>query len=81
MAELHLTLSEAERGLLMYALIDSLRADARDLRLLPRPAWVVLILVPIIGPVLAREHGGKRLHCAHTRKCCRTPHGDLRQAA
>jgi hypothetical protein len=39
-------------GLLVYSLIDSLRADARDLRLLPRPAWVVLILVPIIGPVL-----------------------------
>lgn len=39
-------------GLLVYTLVDILRADARDLRLLPRPAWVILLLVPIVGPVL-----------------------------
>ena len=39
-------------GLLVYALVDCLRADARDLRLLPRPVWVLLILLPLAGPLL-----------------------------
>lgn len=39
-------------GLLIYALVDCLRADARDLRLLPRPLWLLLILVPLVGPLL-----------------------------
>jgi Phospholipase_D-nuclease N-terminal len=39
-------------GLLIYALVDCLRSDARDLRLLPRPAWVLFILVPLVGALL-----------------------------
>jgi hypothetical protein len=39
-------------GLLVYALVDCLRADRRDLRLLPRPAWLLLILVPLVGPLV-----------------------------
>jgi Phospholipase_D-nuclease N-terminal len=39
-------------GLLVYALVDCLRADSPDLRLLPRPAWLLLILVPLVGPLL-----------------------------
>jgi hypothetical protein len=39
-------------GLMVYALVDCLRADGRDLRLLPRPVWLLAILVPLVGPLL-----------------------------
>src|SRR5919206_1371411 len=39
-------------GVMVYALVDCLRADARDLRLLPRPAWLLIIIVPLVGAVL-----------------------------
>jgi uncharacterized protein (DUF39 family) len=39
-------------GVMVYALVDCLRADARDLRLLPRPVWLIAILVPLAGAVL-----------------------------
>jgi Phospholipase_D-nuclease N-terminal len=38
-------------GLMVYAYVDCLRADARDLRRLPRPAWLLVILVPLVGPI------------------------------
>ncbi|HVN12587.1 MAG TPA: PLD nuclease N-terminal domain-containing protein [Kineosporiaceae bacterium] len=46
-------------GLMVYALVDCLRADARDLRLLPRPVWLLAILVPIVGAVLYLMLGGR----------------------
>jgi Phospholipase_D-nuclease N-terminal len=39
-------------GVMVYALVDCLRADARDLRLLPRPVWLIAILVPLVGALL-----------------------------
>src|SRR5436305_7825343 len=39
-------------GVMVYALVDCLRADARDLRLLPRPVWLLAILVPLVGAVV-----------------------------
>ena len=39
-------------GVMVYALVDCLRADARDLRLLPRPVWLLIIIVPLVGAVL-----------------------------
>ncbi|MGZ4613451.1 MAG: PLD nuclease N-terminal domain-containing protein [Kineosporiaceae bacterium] len=39
-------------GLFVYAFVDCLRADARDLRQLPRPIWLLAIFVPVVGPVL-----------------------------
>lgn len=38
-------------GVMVYAFVDCLRADARDLRHLPRPVWLLIILVPLAGPV------------------------------
>ena len=39
-------------GVMVYAFVDCVRADARDLRLLPRPAWLLLvILVPLVGAI------------------------------
>src|SRR5919206_3474655 len=39
-------------GVMIYALVDCLRADARDLRLFRRPVWLLIILVPLAGAVL-----------------------------
>jgi hypothetical protein len=36
-------------GVMVYAFVDCVRADARDVRLLPRPAWLLVILVPLVG--------------------------------
>jgi hypothetical protein len=40
-------------GVTVYALVDCLRTDGPDLRLLPKPVWLLLIvLLPIAGSVL-----------------------------
>lgn len=39
-------------GLLVYCLIDAGQADGRDVRVMPRVAWLVaIVLVPVIGPL------------------------------
>src|SRR4051794_18123305 len=38
-------------GVMVYAYVDCGRADARDLRLLPRPVWLLVLLVPLVGAV------------------------------
>jgi hypothetical protein len=39
-------------GLTLYALLDVLLGDATDQRALPKPAWVLVVLiVPVVGPV------------------------------
>ncbi len=41
-----------ELGLLVYALIDCIQTPAEDQRNLPKPVWVLLvILVPVVGPI------------------------------
>lgn len=39
-------------GVMIYALVDCLRADPRDLRLFRRPVWLLIILVPLAGAVV-----------------------------
>ena len=37
-------------GVTIYALVDCLRTDGSDVRLMPRPAWFLVILVaPLVG--------------------------------
>jgi Phospholipase_D-nuclease N-terminal len=38
-------------GVMVYAFVDCVRADAPDLRRLPRPAWLLVILVPLVGAI------------------------------
>ena len=38
-------------GVMVYAFVDCLRADARELRRLPRPVWLIGILVPLVGAI------------------------------
>jgi hypothetical protein len=48
-------------GVMVYAFVDCVRADGRDVRLLPRPAWLLVILVPLVG-ALAYLVVGRSLH-------------------
>jgi hypothetical protein len=48
-------------GVMVYAFVDCVRADARDLRRLPRPVWLLVILVPLVG-ALAYLVAGRPLH-------------------
>jgi Phospholipase_D-nuclease N-terminal len=48
-------------GVMVYAFVDCVRADARDLRLLPRPVWLLVILVPLVG-ALTYLVAGRPLH-------------------
>jgi Phospholipase_D-nuclease N-terminal len=48
-------------GVMVYAFVDCLRSDGRDVRGLPRPAWLLLILVPLVGAI-AYLVAGRPLH-------------------
>ncbi len=37
--------------LAIYCLVEIWQSDAREVRLLPRAAWVAVVLVPLFGPV------------------------------
>ncbi|WP_241187427.1 PLDc N-terminal domain-containing protein, partial [Micrococcus luteus] len=40
-------------GLTLYALFEALLTPAREVRSLPKAAWVaVIVLVPLVGPLL-----------------------------
>ena len=39
-------------GVTVYALVDCWGSDGPSVRLLPRPLWFLVVLVPIVGPVL-----------------------------
>ncbi len=36
----------------VYSLFDVLAADRSRVRVLPRPVWVLVVLVPVLGPLL-----------------------------
>ena len=39
-------------GLAVYALIDCARTDSREVRALPKPLWLlVVLLLPVLGPL------------------------------
>jgi len=39
-------------GVTVYALVDCWGSDGPSVRLLPRPLWFLVVLIPIVGPVL-----------------------------
>jgi hypothetical protein len=39
-------------GVTVYALVDCWGSDGPSVRLLPRPLWFLVVLVPVVGPVL-----------------------------
>ncbi|AJT41920.1 PLDc N-terminal domain-containing protein [Psychromicrobium lacuslunae] len=60
-------------GLELYALIDCLRTDDRDIRNWPKVAWVLLIIfIPLIGIILWFTLGRPRSESARP-----TPHGPV----
>lgn len=52
----------------IYALVDCIQTDSRLVRVLPKPVWLIVCLVPVLGPVVwlvagrtdARGDGGGR---------------------
>jgi hypothetical protein len=53
-------------GLMIYALVDCWRSDESEVRGLPRPMWLLFILVPIAGGVAWLVYGAPRGHGART---------------
>jgi hypothetical protein len=39
-------------GVTVYALVDCAGSDGPSVRLLPKPLWFLVVLVPVAGPVL-----------------------------
>jgi hypothetical protein len=35
----------------IYALVDCVQTDRRLVRVMPKPAWLLAILVPVVGPL------------------------------
>lgn len=46
--------------LAVYALVDCLRTRRSDIRTLPKPAWLLVILVPAVGPLAWLVAGRRR---------------------
>lgn len=47
--------------LLVYTVLDLARTPAEEVRVLPKPAWLLVLLIPLLGPVLwllTRRPGG-----------------------
>ncbi|MDN5797827.1 MAG: PLDc N-terminal domain-containing protein [Intrasporangium sp.] len=36
----------------IYAFVDCLQTNGRRMRMLPKAVWLLLVLVPVLGPVL-----------------------------
>ncbi len=39
-------------GIMIYAMIDCLRTDDADIRILPKPLWLLVIILPLAGGLL-----------------------------
>lgn len=64
MARLFVIVPLVAAGMLIFAVIDLIRIENERVRALPKPAWVVVVvLLPIIGPllwfILGRERFGR----------------------
>lgn len=35
----------------IYAFVDCVQTDRRLVKIMPKPAWLIAVLVPVIGPV------------------------------
>ena len=36
----------------IYALVDCLQTDGRRMRIMPKPVWLLVCLVPVLGPIM-----------------------------
>jgi hypothetical protein len=36
----------------IYAFIDCVQTDSRLMRVLPKPVWLLVVLVPVMGPMI-----------------------------
>ena len=36
----------------IYALVDCLQTDGRLIRIMPKPVWLLVCLVPVLGPIM-----------------------------
>ena len=36
----------------IYALVDCLQTDGRRIRIMPKPVWLLVCLVPVLGPIM-----------------------------
>ena len=48
-------------GLMVWAIVDIVLIDGNRVRAMPKPAWILVALLPIIGPVLWLTVGRARL--------------------
>ena len=48
-------------GLMVWAIVDIVLLDQDRVRAIPKPAWILIVLLPIIGPVLWLTIGRGRL--------------------
>ncbi len=46
----------------IYAFVDCLQTDRRLVRVLTKPAWLLVVLVPVLGPVLWLVSGRSDAH-------------------
>jgi hypothetical protein len=35
----------------IYALVDCIQTDRRQIRIMPKPVWLLAVLVPVAGPL------------------------------
>ncbi|WP_353508622.1 PLD nuclease N-terminal domain-containing protein [Intrasporangium sp.] len=36
----------------IYALVDCLQTDGRLMRIMPKPVWLLVCLIPVLGPIM-----------------------------
>lgn len=36
----------------IYALVDCLQTDGRLMRIMPKPVWLLVCLIPVLGPLM-----------------------------
>jgi hypothetical protein len=36
----------------IYALVDCLYTDGRRVRIMPKPVWLLVCLIPVLGPIM-----------------------------
>lgn len=62
-------------GLTVYCLLDVAQRDPRDVLTLPKPVWLVLVLVPVVGPALWLLSGRPAADAAAARAASPWPSG------
>lgn len=35
----------------IYALVDCIQTDSRLVRIIPKPVWLLMVLIPVVGPL------------------------------